>query len=242
MNESPFERFIELVQVDQKINALNRSIASLEKKNKENHTHEELQKKSLDMVKEKLHVLKKEVDSQELEMKILDQQESEKKYKLDHVSNHKEYQLLKSEIDKLKKDQHQLEEHLITAWNQLENAKKEWDNAQKACDTQLNIVQGDIKKNQEQIESIQQDVKKLVDERGQKEIGLPAEWLEKYAVMRARVSDPVVPVVDGSCSACFYKISVQDMNDLKHRKLLQCKDCFRLLYLEGVHTIQKAAA
>ena len=54
---------------------------------------------------------------------------------------------------------------------------------------------------------------------------------EKYAVMRAKVTDPVVPVIDGSCSACFYKISPQDMQLLARRKLVQCKDCFRLLYL-----------
>lgn len=73
----------------------------------------------------------------------------------------------------------------------------------------------------------------MINERLHKEKGLPEEWLEKYAIMRARINDPVVPVFDGNCSACFYKISVQDMQFLKHRKLIQCKDCFRLLYLEG---------
>lgn len=241
MNGTPFEQFIALVQVDQKINALNKSIVSLEKKNKDNHIQEEQHQKSLEAVKEKLHEMRKEVDSQELEMKILDQQESEKKNKLDNVANHKEYQLLKSEIDKLKQDQHNLEENLMTAWNQLENAKKEFDNAQKTFDEQVADLKQDTQKNKEQIEIIQQDIGKIGIERSQKETGLPEEWLEKYAVMRARVSDPVVPVIDGSCSACFYKISVQDMHDLKRRKLLQCKDCFRLLYLEGVHTTEKSA-
>lgn len=242
MNGTPFEQFIALVQVDQKINSLNASIVSLEKKNKENLAQEELHKHALESVKNKLHDMKKEVDSQELEMKILDQQEADKKNKLDNVANHKEYQLLKNEIDKIKQDQHNLEEGLMVAWNQLENARKEFDSAQKTFQDQSAAIHEDIQKNKEKIDSIRQEVKTLVDERVDKEKGLPAEWLEKYAIMRARVSDPVVPVLDGNCSACFYKISVQDMQSLKHRKLIQCKDCFRLLYLEGVHSSTEKTA
>ncbi len=242
MNGTPFEQFIALVQVDQKINSLNALIASLEKNNKDNRAQEATAQHALELVKNKLHDMKKEVDSQELEMKILDQQEADKKYKIDHVANHKEYQLLKNEIDKIKIDQHNLEEGLMTAWNQLENARKESDAAQKAFQEQSASIHEAIKKNQEKIESIKQDVQTIIEERVQKEKGLPQEWLEKYAIMRARVSDPVVPVLDGNCSACFYKISVQDMQSLKHRKLIQCKDCFRLLYLEGIHTTAQEKA
>lgn len=73
-----------------------------------------------------------------------------------------------------------------------------------------------------------------MQDRQSKEQAVPAEWLEKYATMRARVTDPVVPVINGDCSACFYQVSTQDMQQLRHRKLLQCKDCFRLLYLPEV--------
>lgn len=235
MNETPFEQFIALVQVDQKINALNSSIQSFEKKNKENKQLEESHQQSLEKVKDKLHDMKKEVDSKELEMKILDQQEADKKNKLDHVSNHKEYQLIKAEIDILKQGQHNLEEDLMTAWNQLENAKKESEIAQKTFQEQSLSLQQESNKNLQEIEKLKEEIKILIDERLHKEKGLPEEWLEKYAIMRARVNDPVVPVFDGNCSACFYKISVQDMQFLKHRKLIQCKDCFRLLYLEGAH-------
>ncbi len=227
MNGTPFEQFIALVQVDQKINSLNASIASLEKSNKENLAQEAAAQQALELVKNKLHDMKKEVD---------------KKNKLDRVANHKEYQLLKNEIDTIKQDQHNLEEGLMIAWNQLENARKEFDVAQKAFQEQSASIHEAIKKNQEKIESIKQDIQTIIEERVNKEKGLPEEWLEKYAIMRARVSDPVVPVLDGNCSACFYKISVQDMQSLKHRKLIQCKDCFRLLYLEGIHTTAQEKA
>jgi len=236
MNETPFEQFIALVQVDQKINALRSSIVSLQLKNKENQQADHVQMQAVEKAKQKLHDMRKEVDSKELEMKILDQQESEKKQKLDNVANHKEYQGIKTEIDRLKHAQHELEEGLITAWNQLDNAKKEHEASQELYSKQANRLNEQIKKNEEEISNLQKEVDELIAQRSEKEKTVPAEWIEKYALMRARVANPVVPVIDGNCSACFYKVSVQDMQSLQRRRLVQCKDCFRLLYLEGVHT------
>jgi predicted nucleic acid-binding Zn-ribbon protein len=45
------------------------------------------------------------------------------------------------------------------------------------------------------------------------------------------VADPIVPVFDGSCSACFYAMTGQDMQELYKNKLLQCRGCYRFVYL-----------
>lgn len=235
MNGTPFEKFIALVEVDQQINGLNAAIAILEQKNNENKKIIESSQEALTAVKNKLHDMRKEVDAKELEMKMLDQQEADKKKRLDAIANHKEYQLIKAEIDQLKKAQHDLEEGLMSAWNQLETTKKEFETAQQNFEQQNKTILDQIDTNNKKIAEIKVEVDRLIYDRVEKEQVIPAEWLEKYAVMRARVTDPVVPVQDGSCSACFYKIAVQDMQALKRRKLVQCKDCFRLLYLEGAH-------
>jgi predicted nucleic acid-binding Zn-ribbon protein len=148
-------------------------------------------------------------------MKTLDQQESEKKKRLETVANHKEYQSIKTEIDQLKKEQHELEDGLMSAWNQLETVKKEYESALKAYEEQQTKVHNQLEENNKKIA----DLKRQVD----------------GSIMRAKVSDPVVPVVEGNCTACFYKVSAQDMQFLKRRKLVQCKDCYRLLYLPEAH-------
>lgn len=234
MNETPFEKFIALIQVDQTINTLHQSIQSLEHQNNENKILDESHKVLFEKSKAKLYEIRKEVDSKELEMKILDQEEAEKKKKLDHVANHKEYQLIKSEIDTLKKAQHDLEDSLVEAWNQLENAKKEMEESVQKYEVQHTQVQQHLTSNNEKISEINRQIEMLMQERNEKETKIPAEWIEKYATMRARVTDPVVPVINGNCTACFYKVSAQDMQFLKQRKLIQCKDCFRLLYLPEV--------
>ena len=50
---------------------------------------------TLEKIKTKLHDMRKEVDAKELEMKMLDLQETDKKKRLDTVANHKEYQSIK---------------------------------------------------------------------------------------------------------------------------------------------------
>lgn len=231
MQETPFEQFIALVEVDQKINALNKSIKVLEQENAAQRHIDGSHQTALDKIKQKLHDERKEVDAKELEMKTLDSQEADKKKRLDTVANHKEYSSIKGEIDQLKKEQHILEDALIQAWNRLETAKKEVDVASAAYEQQHKKTLETIALNDQKISEIDTQVAALIDVRTEKEKTVPAEWLEKYAVMRARVPDPVVPVVDGNCSACFYKISAQDLQFLNRRKLVQCKDCFRLLYL-----------
>jgi len=235
MNGTPFEQFIALVEVDQQINALNAAIASLEKQNAETKRLEESQQSLLEKVKNKLHDFRKEVELKELEMKTLDQQESEKKKRLETVANHKEYQSIKTEIDQLKKEQHELEDGLMSAWNQLETVKKEYESALKAYEEQQTKVHNQLEENNKKIADLKRQVDGFIKDRVEKEFVVPAEWLEKYAIMRAKVSDPVVPVVEGNCTACFYKVSAQDMQFLKRRKLVQCKDCYRLLYLPEAH-------
>ncbi len=241
MTQTPFEQFIMLVQVDQKINSLNATIASLTKENAQIVLQDAANKQALDVMKNKFHDIRKEVDAKELEMKTLDQQEADKKKRLENVANHKEYQSIKSEIDKIKKAQHDLEQVLVDAWNQAELAKKELEGAVKNYEQQEQTANQNKEKNNQHIEQINGEIATLMADRVQKEKGIPEEWLQKYAVMRSRVTDPVVPVVDGSCSACFYKVSAQDMQALKHRKLMQCKDCFRLLYLPEAQLKNDAA-
>lgn len=231
MSETPFEQFISLVQVDQNINALHKSIKVLEQETATIKQSDETHRAALEKIKNKLHDMRKEVDSKELEMKTLDLQEADKKKRLERVANHKEYSSIKGEIDQLKKAQHALEDGLMQAWNQLETAKKESESAIQNYEQQSKNTQEKIEANNQKIVELNEQIKALLQNRAEKEKAVPVEWLEKYAVMRARVTDPVVPVVNGSCSACFYKISAQDMQFLAHRKLVQCKDCFRLLYL-----------
>lgn len=233
MNESPFLKFIDLINVDQLIEAHNKNIKRLEQENLLMQEKEQKAAQELAALQRALYDAQKAVDMQELDMKELDAQEREKKQRLDLISNHKEYQSLKAEIDQLKKKQHVLEESLLKAWHYLEIKKKEFEIKYQEVETDMQLVRDTMLKTAEQSTQLSKQVDELTIERAQKEFGVPAEWLEKYALMRSQVSDPVVPVVQGACSACFYKVLEQDLVQLRRNKLLQCKDCYRFLYIES---------
>jgi predicted nucleic acid-binding Zn-ribbon protein len=80
---------------------------------------------------------------------------------------------------------------------------------------------------------MQEEIKVQEKDRKRIESIVPQGWLEKYAIMRTKVTDPVVPVINNSCSACFYDVIGQDLQELRKKKLLQCKECYRFLYLDS---------
>lgn len=228
---SPFLQFLDLIELDQKIEKYLKEIDTV------NHEIAKAQseKRTLqnNVADKELTVLnaRKTVDAQELDMKSLDELEKSYKSRLDAISNQKEYHSLKTEIDRIKKKQHDLEESLLTAWHLLEMRTKELNEQKKVVDANLVQLDSTIEQASKKIAQSTQEMEELSEQRIEKEKNVPQEWLEKYVLMRARVPNPVVPVEQGSCSACFYKIPEQDMMLLRRKKLVQCKDCYRLLYL-----------
>lgn len=230
MNEHPFKTFIDLITFDQQILALEQQIAQLHRDIASENAKVALANTALDAAKNKAHTARKHVDESELEIKEIDAQEKAKRRQLDTLSNYKEYQSIKNEIDTLKAKQNELENTVLEAWNVLESAQKEYETAKQAQEHIASSAQAVVDEKLKTIKELEHSVQQLVAQRPEKEKQVPAEWLEKYAIMRARVSDPVVPVHNGSCSACFYQVSEQDMMSLKRRKLLSCQGCYRLLY------------
>ncbi len=231
MNSLPFQRFIDLITYDQQVHVFEKELKALES----DVSNLEQQRKTYAHDVEKAHAsvvaAKKEVDAQELEMKALDTAEKEAQKKLDNAQTQKEYLALKKEVENLKKQQHEFEDTLIQTWNVLEHADREHQAKQRVYDEKSATFNTAIDEKVTKITQVRVQIDQMNKEREAKLVGVPAEWLEKYAMMRSRIPNPVVPVVNDSCSACFYRIPQQDLMALRRRKLLQCRDCYRFLYL-----------
>lgn len=232
VNNNPFQALIDLVDFDQKSVALLKNMEKIEKeindsKNDKQDLESEIQKAKLD-----LKALQKKVDEGELEMEELDQMEKEKNARLDQSKNQKEYMSLQKEIETIHTQQHDLEEPLLASWNKLETAKQEF----KVKESEYSKKEDEIKKSIEDKEKKLAEVKAELDQhhkhRDEKEKLVKPEWLEKYTVMRERVPNPVVPVENGNCSACFYNVTHQHMIELAKNKIVQCRGCYRFLYLK----------
>lgn len=228
--QNPFNRFIDLINFDQKLHVHDiaiqqhqQKIEQLEERKAEIDTH-------FSSVRQQLHDAQKLVDEKELEMKDLEAQESDKKAAMDRVSNQKEYQSIKHELELIASKQLALEEVLVDAWNQLETTRKRVSESEKEYQSALQKIDEEIAKEKEALGNVRNVLQRESELRAEKESLVPEEWLEKYGRMRSQVEDPVVQVVDGSCSSCFHPVTGQDLILLNRNKLLQCKACYRFLY------------
>lgn len=232
MSDHPFQAFIELISLDQDIRTVHREIIQIQQSTEKYLAEKQEVVGRLDQFKQHVHELRKMVDTQELEMKELDQQEKAQKDRLDSVGNVKEHQALKKEIERFKREQHEAEVTLMSIWNKLEIAQKELTEQQTAYDAKIEELHKIIHDQQEKITGLQQQLVEKKNERPTRESGIPQDWLDKYSHMRMQVENPVVPVERGGCSACFYTIPDQELLRLNRRALVQCKGCFRLLYAQ----------
>jgi uncharacterized protein len=230
-SQNPFKLFLSLVAFDN-------TLRELEEKIKQSHSKKEAllqHKKQLANVVEKLkqqeHDVRKEVDLHELHMKELDTKERSKKDQLDDINTPKEYTVAKREIEAIQREQHDHERVLMQIWNTLESVHKTFEIKQQELVGALGAVDAEITTLNGEESQAQASYDEKMAERAQHVVGIPEDWLEKYRAMQSRVTDPVVPVQQGSCSACFYDITEQRLVALRRHALLQCEGCYRFLYM-----------
>ncbi|HSW74204.1 MAG TPA: hypothetical protein VLG71_03525 [Candidatus Limnocylindria bacterium] len=238
MNESPFTSFIELIRFDHSIATVEEALNKVKKELHAVRQQEEKQLATLEAAKKAAYDAQKAVDEQELAMAELVETEGKKKKRLENVTNHKEYQSIKAELEAVHAQQRTLEAELLEIWAALETAQKAHEATKKTVETTLEKVRTESALHESKQQSLEAELAEKRQQRPEKEQRVPQEWLDKYASMRASTLDPVVPVVHESCSACFYKVSEQDLLLLGRHKLLQCKGCYRFLYIESPQTLQ----
>lgn len=229
---TPFQRFIDLVKFDQQAQQLASSIETLKKEISLVELQREHVQTSLDTAQKNIVQAEQNVRLQEMRMKELQEKESQKKALLDTVTAEKEYQALKREIESLKRSQHLYEQDLIQSWNSLEHAQKEMNALTTLLQAKIDEFEKERAERQKVLNDAVQKLEAHKQERLAKEKNLPEEWLSKYNIMYLQVPNPIVPLVGQSCSACFYDVTRQEYLDLLKRQLLQCKGCYRLIYLE----------
>lgn len=230
MKDSPFSRFINLVTIDQKIKScltqksyFDTAITEVIKQKNEHAV-------IVEQAHQRVNQLKKTVDAQELEMKTLDAKEQAKKRILDTLSDYKECQAIKSEVDAIQRTQVEQEKIVLDAWAQLENAQNVFQKKQLESADVLQKYDDELQKIEQSKNAVSIELAELVAKREENTVGIPEEWLEKYGLMGQQVTNPVVPIEQQSCGGCYQQLTMQDIVRARHGAIMQCKKCFRLLY------------
>ncbi len=230
MEKSPFSRFVALIQFDQ-------SFGPVEKELEEVLTaldavQDQMMEVEREYEKERANVqdFRKEVDAQELEMRVLDEKEKVSRERSALASTTKEYQSFKKECDQLKQLQHEHEDVLVQAWSAFEQAQKLFEAKENAYKDQKTTLQEQLDAHENRKQELLGQLTQREEKRQEHVVGLPEEWLEKYNRMRNRVANPVVSVVDGTCGGCSYVLTQSVLMALDLNKMVQCASCYRLMY------------
>lgn len=230
MSINPYQAFISLVNLDQEIRSLDIQARKVEREMHELRVTREESAAHLQLARNDMHDARKNVDEFELEMKELDDQLSAKKKQYEAITSQKEYFSIKAEMDAIKKKQHGLEGTLLESWRILEMRTKEYEIKKELYEQKDAELSRLINADELSVAQVREQITTKEAQRPAFEVVVPAEWLEKYGIMRMAVSDPVVSVDRGCCGACYNTLPEQVLNDLRRRKLMQCKFCYRLLY------------
>lgn len=232
MNNQKFQSFIDLVTFDQNFNDLEKKINAIETTIQSLNNQLVTFQKQLEQNSLKKRDVKKQLDGQALLVKELQDKEQHQQEVVEGVSSTKELEAASKELQYLKLERNAQEQKMVQHITKLEIAEKEYNALQLAFEAdvakvneQITVEKAALCELRQQIETLQKNRSKLLDT-------VPAEWMDVYENMRGRVKDPVVQVLQDSCSACFSLISSRDLQALRQHDLLQCKDCYRFLYYE----------
>lgn len=220
----------ELVIFDQKLTSIRDTIAKLKQDIDENNRILPELGQEIEDIKQSVLEAQKSVDLQELNAKSLRESEKTKRAALDNVKNQKEYAAAEKSLQSVLQRLFEQEDVLVKAWHTLDQAKQGENTKIVALEEKIIKIKEEIDKNKAAIDVETVEFEKISQEKDKQASTVPADWLSKYESMRKRVSNPIVPMINGSCSACYYAIPPQDVNRLKRNALLLCRSCYRLLY------------
>lgn len=215
----------DIINAEQEIGATQKQLATTQKQI-------EQFKKQLEDNKQRYLHSQKNIDFYELQAKTLEEKEAHTRDQIDNIKHQKEYNALEKELSALTSQRKELDDLLLNSYHQMDLDKTKVAKDKELFEQKIEQATQDIVTTQEKLKTLEAKIQNIKDERKNIAEIIPADWLSRYERMRHSVTDPIVPVLNECCSACFYAILYQDMVKLKKAGLLPCRSCYRFLYYD----------
>jgi uncharacterized protein len=231
MNESPVQAFVEFVELDQRIYQLEQELSE------GNTKMQAIQSLLVSLTQEyesafrKLQELRKRLDLSELENKTLIVKLKEQQSKLGKAASPKEFFSLEHEIEDLTKKRGLIDDQGLNTLTELEQAQKLYELAKIASTEKTEQKKAEKEVLEQRLEHVAKLKKSYESEREKTRNIIAPDLLARYDEMKAKVANPVVPLLRNSCSGCFYAVSQPDLIRAQRGELVSCKDCYRFLYI-----------
>jgi predicted nucleic acid-binding Zn-ribbon protein len=231
MQNDQVAAFIELVELDQRLDRLTRQHEDeAAKKEILQHDLENIDRE-INQADKTIHEKQKKTHELELDLKTVERSLARTREKLLTARSQKELDSLEHEKRALELKREALDEHGLSLLDEWEYAraygialhdqspelrkrmKKELELLQEQID-KIEIALGNCKIHRDKLKSLSHE-----------------ELVSRYETMKQRIANPVVPVLKESCSGCFYPLSPAEIGTISKGQLGTCKSCYRLLYI-----------
>jgi len=153
---------------------------------------------------------------------------------LSYIKTNKEYTEKIGEIEGLKADKSIIEEKILESYDEADEMKKAVEAERQVVAKQEEEFLAGKKEIEAQAQALEAKIKEMTAGRDELLEGVDKAILAKYErILDNRDGLAVVPVSGGVCGGCFMNIPPQVINEIrKHKELMCCERCTRILYLE----------
>jgi predicted nucleic acid-binding Zn-ribbon protein len=178
-----------------------------------------------------------QIREQETNLATIESNIAKKQIQLNESKNNREYTALQEEIKEKQGQKGNAEEAVIKLMEENEKYKvKIQEQQQKVVDLQREYDKAK-KETEQNLGEIEQAVAVLEKKRMEKRAAaekLDAKTLEAYeCVARSHTGKAMVPVEEEACGYCQIQLLENELSLLRGGRIVFCKSCARLLYMEG---------
>lgn len=148
---------------------------------------------------------------------------------LESITNPREYGALEKEIIDTNTRVEKLENELLELWEERDSRALVVKTLTTTCEKlehEQETILAQLAIEHRQVESERHSAQMRWDAEA---ASAPAELVDLYRQMKARVIDPVVPAVGDSCSACFTQLLNSAGSKLSPKTIVQCPGCYRFI-------------
>ena len=190
-------------------------------------------KHSIINAQEKDSGIKKKLHDQEAESNKLDLRRNTTQKNLDQTMQAKDFFSFTSELAALKKNSTDVEEKLFALWEENEKSEKHLAELKETEKELIPALEKEIKILSKRLIDLEFEQQKNQEARLLKVPHVIPELYEQYENLRQSTPYAAVAMQKESCSACFYPVNSADKDLLMRSQIIQCKDCYRLLYVRS---------
>ncbi|MCD6540388.1 hypothetical protein J7K76_00935 [Candidatus Bipolaricaulota bacterium] len=155
-------------------------------------------------------------------------------HKLDHdIIPYKEMEYLKEQVEFLRSRIDEVEEEAIRLMEEAEADAEKLKADEAAHRERLAKLEGEKDELLGKIAALKAEIEEFRKKREAAVEEVPAHLRAHYERLREMYPDPIVPIVNGTCSGCHLNVSQTTVDRARDGEVVTCDNCSRFLYLES---------